>query len=92
MKTTITAAILSAGLALPMAAPAVAQNSDEAALSMGQSMLLGALTNELQRLDIDTSNLNDLTLAEIAEIHTVLSDDESSDIVKTQELQEIVDG
>lgn len=89
MNTHLKATLVAAGLALPMAAPAVANMDD---IRNGEQMLRDGLENEMADHGIEAGNIDDLTLSEIAQIRAVLSDDESSDTVKQEQLEEIVEG
>lgn len=89
MKTTVKALIVAGTLALPMAGPVAAQ--DTATISMGQSMLIGSLMNSLNRMNIDTSNVNSLTLSEIAEIRGILEDDDTPETQQKKDIEAILE-
>lgn len=89
MNRSIKAVLVATTLALPLAAPVVAQ--DTSTMADGQSMLVDGLENNLQRMCIDTSGINDLTLNQIAEIRGILERDESSDELQRDRIQGILD-
>lgn len=73
MTSTIKAIALATTLALT-AATSVAAQSDEDMIGMGQSMLVGALVNSLARAGVDSSGINNLSLTEIVQLRSVLTD------------------
>lgn len=89
MNTNLKAVLVATGLALPMAAPAFADMDD---LRNGEEMLKSGLSQQLDDYGIETDDMMDLTLAEVAEIRGILADDSGSDQVKKQSLEEIVNG
>ena len=89
MNTNLKAALVATGLALPLAAPAFADMDD---FRTGEEMLKSGLSQQLDDYGIETDNMMDLTLAEVAEIRGILADDSGSDQVKKQSLEEIVNG
>ncbi len=89
MNTHLKATLVAAGLALPMAAPAVANMDD---IRQGEQMLRDGLATQLADHGVETDNLDELTLAEIAEIRGILRSDSSSDTLKQEQLEEIVEG
>ena len=64
-ETTIAAAL---AIALSFAAPATAQT-----MTQGYDMLTAALAGEFDRLGIDQSNLDGLTLGQIAAINSIVN-------------------
>ena len=89
MNTHLKATLVAAGLALPLAAPAVANMDD---IRNGEQMLRDGLATQLADHGVEADNLDDLTLAEVAEIRGILRSDSSSDTVKQEQLEEIVEG
>lgn len=88
MNRSIKVALVATTLALPLAAPVVAQ--DMSTMADGQTMLVDGLTNNLERMGIDTSGVNDLTLNEVAEIRGILERDEASDAVQKSRIESIL--
>lgn len=86
MKSSLKALLVAATLAVP-AVPAIAQDSME----MGQSMLVGALVNSLNRFGISTDNVDQLTLAEIAEIRGIVNDDSMGDNNKRSQIENVLE-
>lgn len=70
MKTRILAAATAATLALGAAAHAQSPSMEQ-----GFNMLTGAVYNALNAQGFDTSNINELSLADIALIRNLLSDE-----------------
>jgi hypothetical protein len=85
MKTRILAATTAAALSLA-AAGAWAQDS----MNMGFNMLTGALYNALAAEGIDTANINELSLAEIAQIRNLL-DEEGMGASQRQQIENILE-
>jgi hypothetical protein len=85
MKTRILAATTAAALSLA-AAGAWAQDS----MNMGFNMLTGALYNALAAEGIDTANINELSLAEIAQIRNLL-DEEGMGASERQQIENILE-
>ncbi|MEL6170049.1 MAG: hypothetical protein AAFR35_15290 [Pseudomonadota bacterium] len=75
-----TAALLTVG-----AVPAVAMNQEH-------TMLVGAVFNELSRLGVDTSGINDLTLGQIAELKSILSGDSMSEAQQRSAVEAVLSG
>lgn len=74
--------------ALTLGAAAHAQ-SEDVAMSQGFNMLTGAVYNALSHQGFDTTNINELTLAEIATIRTLLNDEMGTNA--RQRVQAILD-
>lgn len=55
-----------------------AQAQEDPAMGQGFNMLTGAVYNALNARGFDTSNINNLSLAEIAQIRNLLSEDMGS--------------
>ncbi|MEM6740823.1 MAG: hypothetical protein AAF646_11945 [Pseudomonadota bacterium] len=72
MKPQILAAATAIALGLGTAG-AIAQ--DDMVMGQGHSMLTGALFNALSAEGFDTSNINNLTLSQVAQIRQLMSDD-----------------
>lgn len=72
MKTRIFAAATAAALTL---GAAVHAQQDDMAMSQGFNMLTGAVYNALRAQNFDTANINDLSLGQIAQIRSLLSQD-----------------
>lgn len=89
MNRIIKAVLVASTLALPIAAattPVFAQDT----LSMGHSMLLGSLMNNLNRMGIPTDNINDLTLNQVAEIRGIMEQSDMADNTKKRRIEEIL--
>lgn len=71
MKTRIITAAAIAALALGVAAHA----QEDPAMSQGFNMLTGAVYNALNSQGFDTSNINNLSLSQIALIRNLLTED-----------------
>ncbi len=71
MKTRIITAAALTALTLGVAA----QAQEDPAMSQGFNMLTGAVYNALNAQGFDTSNINELSLSEIAQIRSLLTDD-----------------
>ena len=74
MKRTLTALVTATALTLSVAA-ATAQDSMGTEMSMGFNMLTGAVFNGLRALGLPTDGINDLTLAQIAQIKAFIDED-----------------
>ena len=83
MKKMISAAALSAILAVSMA-PAVSAMGNEL------NMLTGAVYTELKLRGVDTDNIDGLTLSQLAAIKSVLDSDDSQGQM-TQQIKSIVE-
>jgi len=84
MKTRILAAATAATLALGAAA-----HAQSASMDQGFNMLTGAVYNALNAQGFDTSNINELSLADIALIRNLLSDEMGNN--ERQRIQQILD-
>jgi len=73
---TLTALALATGLALSAGTAASAMTDDEM-VSMGQSMLTGALYNSLQAQGYPTEDIDKLTLNEVVLLNSLLNSDDS---------------
>ncbi|MEO0918524.1 MAG: hypothetical protein AAFY31_16325 [Pseudomonadota bacterium] len=71
-------------LSLGAVAPAVAMENEH-------NMLVGAVFNEVKRLNLDTSNIDKLTLREIAEIRSALSGDSMSEAQQKVFVKSVLD-
>ena len=71
---TLTALALATGLALSVGTAASAMTDDEM-ISMGQSMLTGALYNSLRAQGYSTDGIENLTLNEILLLNSLLTSD-----------------
>ncbi|MEM7719455.1 MAG: hypothetical protein AAF222_09635 [Pseudomonadota bacterium] len=71
-------------LSLSAAVPAVAMENEH-------NMLVGAVFNQVKRLDLDTTNIDKLTLGEIAEIRSVLSGDSMSEAQQKVFVKSVLD-
>jgi hypothetical protein len=74
---TLTALALAVGLALSVGTAADAM-TDEEMVSMGQSMLTGALYNRLRAQGYGTDGIENLTLNEIVLLNSLLTTDSSA--------------
>ncbi|MEM1129880.1 MAG: hypothetical protein AAGH83_05080 [Pseudomonadota bacterium] len=90
MKKTIQAVLVAAALTIP-AAGSVAAQDHAATASMGQSMLIGALTNSLNRAGIPTTNLNKLTLDEAIELSVILGSTQDDERTIRQRAETLLD-
>ncbi|MCV6597261.1 MAG: hypothetical protein OIF40_09295 [Mangrovicoccus sp.] len=72
-----------AALALSVAAPLSAE-------SAGETMLLSAVMNEVSRLGIETSSLDNLTLNDLVSIATIVRGDDPQDTQK-RKVQQVID-
>lgn len=77
------AIVLASGLALSAGSAANAMSDDEM-ISMGQSMLTGALYNSLRSQGYSTDGIDKLTLGEIATLNNLLTSSESRSVVSGQ--------
>ncbi len=84
MTRNILALATAATLALGAAAPSFAMENEH-------NMLVGAVYNELTRLGVDTSGINDLTLGQIAQLRAVLSGDSMSEQQQKTEAMRILE-
>lgn len=66
--------------------PVLAQSDMET----GQSMLMDGLETQLNRLGIDTDNVDYLTLAEVAEIRSIIFEDNSQNS-KRDQIEDVLD-
>ncbi len=73
---TLAALALATSLAVSVGTAASAMTDDEM-ISMGQSMLTGALYNSLRSHGYDTDGIEKLTLGEIVILNTLLNSDDS---------------
>jgi len=74
MKRTLTALATATALTLSVGAA----SAQEASMGMGFNMLTGSVYNALVANGLPTDGINDLSLAQIAQIKAVLDDDMSS--------------
>lgn len=90
MKSTIKAALIAAAVALP-GASAVSAMTDTDTMAMGQSMLVGALVNQLSQRGIDTTGIENLTLVEVVALREILQDDETPSSTMRSQATHILD-
>ncbi|SLN56109.1 hypothetical protein PSA7680_02925 [Pseudoruegeria aquimaris] len=90
MKQQLKALMAAATLMVPTAG-AVSAMTDADVMSMGHSMLVGAIVNQLSSSGLDTSGVSKLTLNEAAQISLILRDGSESEVDKTRRIELILD-
>ncbi len=91
MKKIFQAIALAAVVATPLALPATAQVDDRMMSNMGANMLLAGLKNSLDGLGVDTTNINEITLAQAVELSQQLNSSDTNDQTMKLNAETILD-
>lgn len=84
MKRNILAITTAAALSMAVFAPAASAMENE------HTMLVGAVYNALSQLGVETDNIPNLTLAQIAQLREILSGDSMSEGAKKNQIRQIL--
>lgn len=90
MRNAIKAVLLATAIGLP-AASAVSAMTETDTITMGHSMLVGALVSTLSRDGIDTTGFENLTLEEVVELRTILDNDDTPAATMRSQANRILD-
>ena len=74
---------------MSVAAPSFARDDDKM-IGMGQAMLVGQIENALSRRGIDSTGIENLTLAEVVELKNVLSSSDTNTVTMNSNARQIL--